>query len=295
MMPVDLVQLTALMERTSGQREIIVGLIDGPVAISHPDLASAHIREIPGRLAGPCAYPPSTACLHGTSVAGILCAKRGSAAPAICPGCTLLLRPIFLEPTLGNQEMPSTTPEELAAAIVECVEAGAHVVNMSVALASPSVQRAPKLEEALDYAATRGVIAVAAAGNQGTLGSSAITRHPWVIPVVACDLRGRPISQSNLGSSIGRRGLSAPGSDITSLGADGQARTFGGTSAATPFVSGTIALVWSEFPAASAVEVKWAVTRVHTPRRHLVVPPLLDAWAAYQAMVTVHSSGKEMR
>ena len=48
---------------------------------------------------------------------------------------------------------------------------------------------------------------VAAAGNQGTLGSSAITRHPWVIPVVACDLRGRPMNESNLGSSIGRRGL----------------------------------------------------------------------------------------
>jgi subtilisin family serine protease len=248
MMPVNLTQLTALMERTSGRREIVVGLIDGPIAINHPDLASAHIREIPGRLAGTCAQSPSVACLHGTSVAGILCAKRGSAAPAICPGCTLLLRPIFLEPTLGNQEMPSTTPEELAAAIVECVEAGAHVLNMSVALASPSANAEPRLEEALNYAAKRGVITVAAAGNQGTLGSSAITRHPWVIPVVACDLRGRPINQSNLGSSIGRRGLSAPGGDITSLGADGQAHTFGGTSAATPFVTGTIALVWSEFP-----------------------------------------------
>jgi subtilisin family serine protease len=295
MMPVDLVKLTALMERTSGRREIVVGLIDGPVATNHPDLASDQIREIPGRLAGVCAQPPSAACLHGTAVAGILCARRGSAAPAICPGCTLLLRPIFLEATLGNQEIPSTTPEELAAAIVECVDAGAHVVNMSVALASPSAKREPRLEEALDYAATRGVIAVAAAGNQGTLGSSPITRHPWVIPVVACDLRGRPMSQSNLGSSTGRRGLSAPGSEITSLGADGQARTFGGTSAATPFVTGAIALVWSEFPTASAVEVKWAVTRAHAPRRNLVVPPLLDAWAAYQAMVMVHASGKEMR
>jgi subtilisin family serine protease len=289
MIPVDLVKLTALMELTSGRREIVVGLIDGPVAINHPDLTSEHIREIPGKLIGPCAQPPSTACMHGTSVAGILCAMRGSAAPAICPGCTLLLRPIFLEPALGNQEMPSTTPEELAAAIVECVEAGAHVLNMSIALAYPSAKREPRLEEALDYAAQHSVIAVAAAGNQGTLGSSVITRHPWVIPVIACDPRGRPTSQSNLGSSIGRQGLSAPGSDITSLGADGQPRTFEGTSAATPFVTGTIALVWSEFPAASAVEVKWAIIQAHTPRRNMVVPPLLDAWAVYQAMLMVHS------
>ena len=39
----------------------------------------------------------------------------------------------------------------------------------------------------MNHAAHRGVITVAAAGNQGTVGSSAITRHPWVIPVAACD------------------------------------------------------------------------------------------------------------
>ena len=59
---------------------------------------------------------------------------------------------------------------------------------------------------------------VAAAGNQGTVGSSVITRHPWVIPVIACDLQGRPTTESNLGSSIGRRGLAAPGENIASLG-----------------------------------------------------------------------------
>ena len=109
----------------------------------------------------------------------------------------------------------------------------------------------------------RGVIVVAAAGNQGTLGSSAITRHPWVIPVVACDLRGRPTNESNLGSSIGRRGLGAPGDGITSLGAEGQPVTFGGTSVAVPFVTGAIALLWSEFPAASAAQIKLAVTQAH--------------------------------
>src|SRR5205085_7707200 len=105
----------------------------------------------------------------------------------------------------------------------------------------------------------RGVIVVAAAGNQGTLGSSLITRHQWVIPVVACDDLGRPISQSNMGSSIGRRGLSAPGRAVISLGTNGKPLTLGGTSIATPFVTGAIALLWSEFPAASASPVKLAV------------------------------------
>ena len=51
-----------------------------------------------------------------------------------------------------------------------------------------------------------------------------------------------PGSTVVLGSSIGRRGLSAPGDAITSLSAAGPPLTLGGTSVAAPFVTGTIAL-----------------------------------------------------
>lgn len=89
MSSLGLVGLTALMDRTSGRPEIVIGLIDGPVAISHPGLAGDHIREIPGNRDCTCAQANSTGCVHGTFVAGILCAKRNSVAPAICPDCTL--------------------------------------------------------------------------------------------------------------------------------------------------------------------------------------------------------------
>ena len=187
-----MVKLTALMERTSGSAEVQIGLIDGPVATQHPDLAGEHFREIPGSNGATCARADSTACLHGTFVAGILSAKRNSPAPAICPGCTLLVRPIFAEVTSGREQMPSATPNELAAAIVECIDAGARVINLSLALAQPSTKGQQSLVEALNQAVRTGVIVVAAAGNQGTIGGSAITHHPWVIPVVACDARGRP-------------------------------------------------------------------------------------------------------
>ena len=159
-------------------------------------------------------------------------------------------------------------------------------INLSLALARPTLESERELEQALDHAAKRGVIIVAAAGNQGTVGSTAITRHPVVIPVVACDLRGRPINGTNLGSSIGRRGLSAPGEGITSLGAMGKSLTLGGTSVATPFVTGAIALLWSAFPMATAAQVKFAITQSYAPRRATVAPPLLNAWAAYQFMKT---------
>jgi subtilisin family serine protease len=284
MAPLDLVRLTPLIGRTSGTPEVTIGLIDGPVAMDHPELANQHVREIPGNGNGACTQANSTACLHGTFVAGILSARRGSVAPAICPECTLLVRPIFAEAKTGNGEMPSATPEELAQAILDCIDAGARVLNVSAALAQPSIKSERALEEALDQAARRGVIVIVAAGNQGTLGSTAITCHPWVIPVVGYDLQGRPMNHSNLGSSIGRRGLGAPGDRITSIGANGNALTLGGTSAAAPFVTGAIALLWSEFPTATATEIKLAATQAYIPRRTTVVPPLLDAWAAYHTM-----------
>lgn len=282
--PLDLVKLTALMERTSGSPELKIGLIDGPVVTRHPDLAGEHLREIPGRNGGACTQANSAACLHGTFVAGILSAKRGSVAPAICPNCTLLVRPIFTETAAANGEMPNATPEALAEAILDCIDAGARVLNVSAALSQPSLKSERALEEALNGAARRGVLVIAAAGNQRTLGSTAITCHPWVIPVVGYDLQGRPMNHSNLGSSIGRRGLGAPGDRITSIGANGKPLTLGGTSAAAPFVTGAIALLWSEFPTATATEMKLAAAQAYVPRRRTVVPPLLDAWAAYQVM-----------
>jgi subtilisin family serine protease len=289
MVALEFARLTALMERTSGSPGVKIGLIDGPVFIQHPDLAREHISEISGNNSATCTQVRSTACLHGTFVAGILSAKRNSPAPAICPNCTLLIRPIFAETTKGREQVPSTTPQELAAAIIECIDAGARVINLSLALAQPSTKGEQALDEALSQALGRGVIVAAAAGNQGTLGSSAIIRHPWVIPVVACDCRGRPTNESNLGSSIGRRGLCAPGDGITSLSADGQPLTLGGTSVAVPFVTGATALLWSEFPSASAAQIKLAVMQASTPRRASVVPPLLDAARAYQILLTANA------
>ena len=85
------------------------------------------------------------------------------------------------------------------------------------------------------------------------------------------------MNESNLGSSIGRRGLRAPGDGITSLGSEGQPVTLKGTSVAAPFVTGAVGLLWSEFPAATAAEVKLAITAIHGRRRTSVTPPLLDA------------------
>jgi subtilisin family serine protease len=282
MFALDLLQLTALKARTRGSRVLQIGLIDGPVASQHPDLARAHLSQLGGDRPGRCIHADSIACMHGTFVAGMLSASPNSAAPAICPDCTLLVRPIFAERTTGRDLIPSASAPELAAAIHECIDAGARILNLSLGFARSSASGENALQQALDKALKHGVIVVAAAGNQGTVGSSTITGHPWVIPVVACDLAGRPLKESNLGSSIGRRGLTAPGDRITSLSSQGGSITLGGTSVAVPFVTGAIALVWSEFPDSTAADIKLAVTRTALPKRGSVVPPLLNAAAAFR-------------
>ncbi len=287
MTPLDLVKLPRLMELSAGRSDILVGVIDGPVAVGHADLVGENIHEVPGSTAA-CTQATSEACLHGTFVAGVLCGKRGSPAPAICPGCTLLVRPVFSEAVADNLESPSAGPEELADAILACVEAGANVINLSLALMQSSSRARQALLQVLDHAARRGVIIVASAGNQGTLGSTTITAHAWVIPVAACDLGGRPLSQSNLGHSIGGRGMLAPGEQITSLGSEGRPLTLGGTSAAAPFVTGAIALIWSLFPFANVAELRLAFIQAHARARANVTPPLLDAWAAYQVLLATY-------
>lgn len=276
----DLINLQSLMNHTSGSPDIAIGLIDGPVLIHHSDLNKENIFEIPGALSGTCSKADSIACSHGTFIAGMLKAKRGSNAPAICPDCTLLVRPIFSEHITKKEFIPATTPKELAIAILDCINGGARLINLSLALANPTSKSERELEDALNYAANRGVIVVAAAGNQGRIGSSAITRHPWVIPVIACSNNGNPMQLSNLSSSIGRQGLSAPGENITSLGSKNYPLKSSGTSAAAPFVTGTIALLWSEFPKLPASVIKQAVSIVNN--RRSLTPPLINAMTAFQ-------------
>ena len=96
-------------------------------------------------------------------------------------------------------------------------------------------------------------------------------------------LSGRPIGESNFGSSIGRRGLSAPAQDISSLGTNGEPRSFHGTSAAAPFVTGTIALLLSEFPSATDTDVKLALLQgwraeAASSRLCWTPPPHIRGW-----------------
>ncbi|MGH7916135.1 MAG: S8 family serine peptidase [Candidatus Binataceae bacterium] len=270
------------MKLSAGISDIAIGLIDGPVALRHPALDITNIREVSPSAVAQCLDENSLACTHGTFVAGVLSGKRESIAPGICPGCTLLARPVFAEANPPDSQMPAATAGELAQAIVEVIEAGARLINLSVALMEYSAPGERELKQALDFAARAHVIVISAAGNHGALRGSVITRHPWVMPVVAYDSRRELMPMSNLGSSIGERGVGAAGEAVTSLRAVSGSLTISGTSAATPFVTGAAALLWSCLPQANAMEIKLAV--LGTRPRRVLAPPLLNAEAAYERL-----------
>lgn len=276
----ETVRLTNLMAATEGSAAVAVGLVDGPVTIGHPGLHAQAVEALNGPAA--CEYANSAACQHGTFIAGILHGRRGEGAPGLCPGCRLLVRPIFGEENRAG--FPSCKPEELAAAITDCVQAGARLVNLSLGVGYSTTAGQRSLIEALDFAARSGVIVVAASGNQSSVGGSTLASHGAVVPVAACGNDGRIASLSNLGPSIGRRGLSAPGEDVQSLAAGGGTRRFSGTSAAAPFVTGTAALLWSLMPSAPVARIRQALTYTGRGGRKSIVPPLLDAQAAWESL-----------
>ena len=93
--PLKQVKLPPLMAITDGSEKVIIGLIDGPVDAGHAGLVGARLRELASAPNRPCSLVTSAACRHGTFVAGMLCASRQFLPSAICPGCTLLVHPIF--------------------------------------------------------------------------------------------------------------------------------------------------------------------------------------------------------
>ncbi|GII75705.1 hypothetical protein Sru01_06870 [Sphaerisporangium rufum] len=265
-----LIGLDAVMAVTEGSTAITIGLLDGAVDGGHPGFTPGAVTHLPSRAAGPDQG-------HGTKVAGVLAARRDSGAPGVCPAARLVVRRV-----LGGPDGRTARPGEVAAAIAECVAAGVRLVNLSAAFVTTTLADR-ELRDALDLAAGRGVIVVAAAGNAGQVTGSPLVSHPWVVPVTSCDRHGQPLAGANLGFSIGRRGVRPPGEPVPSLAPGGGLAPLGGTSLAAALVTGAIALAWSAAAELPGGVVRHALAGVPAARRG-IVPPLLDAAGLYRAL-----------
>ncbi len=283
------INLQSLMEVTSGRPEIVIGIIDGPVDSSHADLRDVRLKSVSIGSEVSCIDSHSSACKHGTFVAGMISGMRGTPAPAICPDCTVVVSPIFSEGRSCDQEYPRVSPELLASAIVDTIEAGARIINLSIGLSATHMLNNREVKNSFDYAFRKGILLIAASGNQGRIGYVPLFNHHWVIPVVACDSQGHLEKSSNIGMSVGRRGLMAPGVGVISTSSSGGYLKMSGTSVAAPFVTGTAALLWSLFPKATSLDLRRALLLPGTPRKG-VIPPLLNAGASWSVLGSIFNT-----
>jgi subtilisin family serine protease len=275
--PFDLARLDPLMTRTraSGVR---IGLIDGAVEGGHPALATALIETPGGDGTARCMLADSLGCRHGTFLASLLVGNGALGIRGICPDATLVSLPVFAE-LPGPGAIPSVRPEALADAIHRLIDAGTQVINLSVGIAAGSPRAIPEMLDACSRARAAGTLLVAASGNQARLGPVWLFADDWVIPVAASLADGSIDLRSNLGPGIGRRGLSAPAAGIRGALAPDKAGIMGGSSVATAFVTGALALLRSFYPRLPAPHLREAL--LLEPRRaRSIVPPPLDAAAS---------------
>ena len=121
--------------------------------------------------------------------------------------------------------------------ILWAADHGAQVINLSLGGAAPSVT----LQDAVLYAYNKGILLVAASGNNGGAQVLYPARYPEVMAVGATNFSNQPSSISNYGPEVD---VAAPGENIYSLWPGGYF-TQSGTSMSAPFVSGLAAILFS--------------------------------------------------
>ncbi len=232
-------RLPEIWAHTLGNPGIIVAVLDGPVDRSHPCFLGVSLSALPTLVSG--AVGDGRMSLHGTHVSSMIFAQHSSPVRGISPNCRGLIVPIFSD----DQKAP--TPQlDLARAINQAVDAGAHVINISGGeLADGAAAANPILVNAVRNAKDQGALIVAAAGNDGCQCLHVPAALPGVLGVGAMDEEEAPLESSNWGEAYQSQGVLAPGKDMLGAVPGGGTALKSGTSFAAPVVSGVAALLLS--------------------------------------------------
>ena len=254
-------------QTTTGSGDVVIADIDTGVDMTHPDLA-ANMWRNPGEIAGngvdddgngyvDDVYGINTAYHttlpmddygHGTHTSGIAAAAGDNGLGVAGMGWhTKIMALKFITYWGGGTDAGAI--ECIDYAVREKLDHGVNVVAINASWGGGAPD--PFLRAAISRAGDAGIIFCAAAGNDATNNDlrpmyPSSFDSPNIITVAATDSTGHLAYFSNYGRV--NVDIAAPGEDILSTVPDGRYERWSGTSMATPFVAGAVALCAAAHP-----------------------------------------------
>ena len=223
---------------------VTIAVIGGPVDTSNPALKGANITD-----KSRCTIQDSPEGVrHSTDMAIILV----SPISGVAPDATLYNYQAFTGSTTSNGSCDSNGGRlnTVAALINQAVEDGAQFISVSQSVNESTNE----LKWAITNAITKGVIIVAAAGNEALPDDiTALGRYSGVVGVSAINSDGTFASYSSWGDGVVTAAFGGP---YTTYNVNtGEPVTVHGTSISTPLVAGMLALARQKWPDATANQI----------------------------------------
>ena len=223
---------------------VTIAVIDGPVDTSNPALKGANITD-----KSRCTIQDSPEGVrHNTDMAIILV----SPISGVAPDATLYNYQASTADTTskGSCDSKGGPLNTVAALINQAVEDGAQFISISQSVSEVSFE----LKWAITNAITKGVIIVAAAGNEAVKDDiTALGRYSGVVGVSAINSDGTFASYSNSANGMVTAAFGGPYNtyDVNT----GEPVTVHGTSISTPLVAGMLALARQKWPDATTNQI----------------------------------------
>ena len=189
---------------------------------------------------------------HGTHVSGTIAAENNGI------GVTGIAYNSKIMPVKVLDANGSGSYANIAKGIYYAVDNGANVINLSLGGNSSN----DTLKSAIEYASSKNVIVVMAAGNNGDSIPSYPARYAYNsgIAVGAVDQNNNLADFSNRSGSQEITYVTAPGVDVYSTIPNNQYANYNGTSMAAPHIAGVVALMLSANPNLTESQVRQIIT-----------------------------------
>ncbi|MET8076002.1 type VII secretion-associated serine protease mycosin [Streptomyces sp. NPDC005303] len=239
---------------------VTVAVLDTGVENDHPDLVGNVLTGKDmigfGATRGDRAW-----ARHGTAMAGIIAGHghgvgNGDGVMGIAPEAKILpVRVILEDGDPARAKARNTRGNALAEGIRWAADHGADVINLSLGDDSASAHPEAGEDDAVQYALEKGAVVVASAGNGGEKGDhiSYPAAYPGVIAATAVDKFG---TRASFSTRRWYATVAAPGDDVVIADPDHKYYEGWGTSAASAFVSGAVALVRAAHPDLTPAQIK---------------------------------------